>query len=356
MLSKYPDRSASTTSVCPDPEQPFALTNGVQGTASRAVGVLLRLQVGLEDRLQDQHGGRLHHTILDAGMPNGRCLPSGFRDVHTPDRLGLIRALPEFFRQFVQPPVPSRTPRCPRTSGRPPRAAAVVQAAAHRQMPGRLFGTPCRTGRRTGSRASSSLWCATPSATSQPLLEVLGSSPISRLSATSCVDLELEAPSLRRSYPASTVLRASPPPDPAQPVPHGRPVEEFSAPRRSGFPCCVDLPVPTCRRHYPGGPLGSDRSWNGVFQPFPFIPSGGGLPRPCCRVGVHIGRFEACSTFTRVTACLLAASPSDPLSRRLRRLCYLRRRSDSYRLERPSCRVGIAPTEDQHLSTAHNKT
>ncbi len=33
-------------------------------------------------------------------------------------------------------------------------------------------------------------------------------------------------------------------------------------------------------------------------------------PSPrCCRVGVHIGRFEACSTFTRVTACLLAASP-----------------------------------------------
>jgi hypothetical protein len=28
-----------------------------------------------------------------------------------------------------------------------------------------------------------------------------------------------------------------------------------------------------------------------------------------CRVGVHIGRIEACSTFTRVTACRLAASP-----------------------------------------------
>ena len=28
---------------------------------------------------------------------------------------------------------------------------------------------------------------------------------------------------------------------------------------------------------------------------------------------------------------------------------YLHRRPDSYRLERPSCRVGIAPTEDQHL-------
>src|SRR5271165_7090942 len=43
------------------------------------------------------------------------------------------------------------------------------------------------------------------------------------------------------------------------------------------------------------------------------------------------------------------------LSRRLRRFRYLHRRSDSYRLERPSCRVGIAPTEDQHLTrfTAH---
>ncbi len=34
------------------------------------------------------------------------------------------------------------------------------------------------------------------------------------------------------------------------------------------------------------------------------------------------------------------------LSRRLRRFRYLPRRPDSYRLERPSCRVGIAPTED----------
>ncbi len=38
------------------------------------------------------------------------------------------------------------------------------------------------------------------------------------------------------------------------------------------------------------------------------------------------------------------------LSRRLRRFRFLHRRPDSYRLERPSCRVGIAPTEDQHLT------
>jgi hypothetical protein len=44
---------------------------------------------------------------------------------------------------------------------------------------------------------------------------------------------------------------------------------------------------------------------------------------------------------------------SGPLSRRLRRLRHLRRRSDSYRLERPVIRAGIAPAEDPSLSTAH---
>src|ERR1022692_4447143 len=79
-------------------------------------------------------------------------------------------------------------------------------------------------------------------------------------------------------------------------------------------------------------------------------------PSPLLRkVGDHIGLFEACSTFTCVTACRLAESPKRPV--------FLEgsdgfvsspRRFDSYRLERPSCRVGIAPTEDQHLSfTAH---
>src|SRR5208283_2849631 len=67
------------------------------------------------------------------------------------------------------------TSRCRRSSGRRPRARHHYSGSGHRRTPGFLFGTPCRTGRRTGSRASSSLWCATPSATSQPSVEVLGS-------------------------------------------------------------------------------------------------------------------------------------------------------------------------------------
>src|SRR5436305_3992542 len=104
--------------------------------------------------------------------------------------------------------------------------------------------------------------------------------PISRLSVTSCVGLE------PRPLPSTGVTRL-----PRYYGPLRNPSRSSlslagvwlrsSAPRRLGFPCCVDLRVPTCRRHYPGGPLGSDRSWDGLFQPFPFIPSGSGLPLLC---------------------------------------------------------------------------
>ena len=89
----------------PRPEQPFDLANGVQGAASRAIGVLLRLQVGLEDRLQDQHCRHLHHTVFDARNAQRPLLAIRFGDVHASDRLGSVRLVPEFFRQFVQPPV-----------------------------------------------------------------------------------------------------------------------------------------------------------------------------------------------------------------------------------------------------------
>ena len=96
--------------------------------------------------------------------------------------------------------------------------------------------------RRTGSQASSSLWCATPSVTSQPVAGGSRLTPISWMSVTSDADLEPRAPSLHRRYPASQVLRASPPPQAARPVPRGRPVEDHAPPRRMGFPCCVGSP------------------------------------------------------------------------------------------------------------------
>jgi hypothetical protein len=60
-----------------------------------------------------------------------------------------------------------------------------------------------------------------------------------------------EAPSLHRNYPASSVLRASPPSQTARPFSHELPVDPYGD-HRWDFPCCVWSPLPACRRQYPG--------------------------------------------------------------------------------------------------------
>jgi hypothetical protein len=60
-----------------------------------------------------------------------------------------------------------------------------------------------------------------------------------------------EAPSLHRHYSASSVLRASPSPQTAQPVSHELPVDP-NCDHRWGFPCCYWSTLHVCRRHYPG--------------------------------------------------------------------------------------------------------
>src|SRR5262249_30710876 len=89
----------------PAPDQPLDLPHGVEGPPPRAVPVLLRLQVGLEDRLQAQHRRHLRYAVYDARDAQRPLLAIRFGDVHTPDRLGTVRPLLEVVRQFVQPPV-----------------------------------------------------------------------------------------------------------------------------------------------------------------------------------------------------------------------------------------------------------
>jgi hypothetical protein len=151
----------------------------------------------------------------------------------------------------------------------------------------------------TGSRASSSLWCATPSATSQPFAE--GEHPsaawVSRVALISvCRHAVVITPVARRVR--SLV---------GQPIPTVSP----SSPAAAAFPLLVQ-----------------DRRTHWTFRGLLNVHSRHGLPARCIAKATH-------------------------LSRRLRRFRHLRRRSDSYRLERPSCRLGIAPTEEQHLYTAH---
>src|SRR5215469_3110812 len=68
-----------------------------------------------------------------------------------------------------------------------------------------------------------------------------------------------------------------------------------------GPPVLRTLSLCTCCRHYPGTATGGLASLAS--------PSRVSLPRYGCRVGLCIVLFEACSAFTRVTACTLALSP-----------------------------------------------
>jgi len=149
-----------------------------------------------------------------------------------------------------------------------------------------------------------------------------------------------EAPSLHRSYPASSVVRTSPPPHTARPGSRELPVDP-DCDHRWGFPCCLWSPMRTCRRHYPG-------RFNGAHS---LVYLHCQRPSPCnSKVGSCNCFFGACSAFTHVTACTLAESPSDPLHRELRQLRCLRCRLDCFRVERTVPGREFSPAGVQRLS------
>ena len=152
-----------------------------------------------------------------------------------------------------------------------------------------------------------------------------------------------EAPSLHRNYPASSVLRASPPSQSARPFSRELPVDPHCD-HRWDFPCCAWSTLPACRRQYPG------RS-DGICSLVRFH-SLRRSPKPG-RVGSCITVFGACSAFTHVTACTLAKSPCDSLHQRLQQFRCLHCCSDCYRVERTSSRMGLTHAVDHHLFTAH---
>ena len=126
-------------------------------------------------------------------------------------------------------------------------------------------------------------------------------------------------------YPAHTTNLSATPGRPACP---SRASGWSSLTTPWGLPCCVRFPCVHAVATTPAQRLGV------LFRSS--SPSRSSLPRKGRRVGLRIVLFEACSAFTRVTACTLAPSPiRDALSRRLLPLRYLHSCSGCFRLERP---------------------
>ena len=163
--------------------------------------------------------------------------------------------------------------------------------------------TPCRSASRTGSPELPSLSHGAPSGVAEPSLRLLGSRQSPRPFLRPAL-LSNRAPSLRRHYSASPVLRASPPPSPARPDPRGLSVGACHAAGRASRVASIPL-FHACRRHYPGGAgRCMCRSLPGRWQPSLYLR----------RVGLHVTRFEACSAFTRVAARMVAEPPTRPFA------------------------------------------
>ena len=136
---------------------------------------------------------------------------------------------------------------------------------------------------------------ATPSAAFEHQSELIGC-PISRSLTTYRVCLEL------RSLPSTGVTRLQ---RYYEPLRHPRApglslagIRLIIADHALGLPVLRTISLCTCCRHYPGAATGRIASLSS--------PSRVSLPRYGSRVGLRIVRFEACSAFTRVTACTLA--------------------------------------------------
>ena len=211
-----------------------------------------------------------------------------------------------------------------------------------RQRPARLFGTFCRTGRRSESQAIPSLCRATPSATSEHSLGLLGSSPIPRSFVASCVSFQL------RPLPSTGITRLH------------RYCEPLRHPRRPGLPltrCRLILMItagvsrvasgPLCLHAVattPAGPMELVRSCYSTVIGLPRFSGGSAPALPVSRPAQHSLTLRP------------ARSPSrrcDPLHQRLQRLHCFHRCSDCYRVERTSSRAGLSPTVVQRLFTAH---
>src|SRR5438128_4883154 len=139
---------------------------------------------------------------------------------------------------------------------------------------------------------------ATPSAVSEHFSELIGC-PISRSVTTYCVCPEL------RPLPSTGITRLQRYYEPLRhPRAPGLSLTGFQlviADHALGLPVLRALSLCTCCRRYPGA----------AAERIALLtsPSRISLPRNGSRVGLRIVLFEACSAFTRVTACTLALSP-----------------------------------------------
>jgi hypothetical protein len=168
---------------------------------------------------------------------------------------------------------------------------------------------------------------------------------------------------LHRRYPVSTLLRASPSPCTARPIPHGLPVEGHT-PSPPRLPLLRLMSFDACRRYYPGGTAECvRRSSSSAAAAFPKFEVGRlphlsfrGLLGVHSRFGLHHRRVAKATLYTEdsdgiVTsaAASIATGWNDPcrtgLSPARHQTPFLKAYSNCQRSEH---RVGLEPTSPHY--------
>src|SRR3954451_20930211 len=246
----------------------------------------------------------------------------------------------------VRPTIaPHHILRCTQESGRlrPPRRHWL--GSIDRPMPECPFDTPCHTVRGSAGQAIPSLCHVTPSATSEHSMGLVGSSPIPRSLIACCVSFQL------RPLPSTGITR----------------LHQYYGPLR--HPRRPSLSLTSCRLIVFRPPLGLP-----VLRLVPLACMPSPLPRQdrwarslvlshrlrpspdYRRVGSCISCFGACSAFSIVTACQLAKSPKATLyTGGFSSFVTSTTAPIATGWSEPVPRVGLSPTVNQRLFTAHDK-
>ena len=295
MLSKYFDRSASTTVGVAAAEQRVHLLDRVRPAALRPIAVGRGVEIRLEDRLQHQLGGGLHHPVPDRRDAERPLAAAGLRDHHPSHRRWPVGLL----RQVLPDPGEPLLPACrlDHRERHPVHARCALVGA--RQVVGvaqdvratDLVVEQVEAERRLGLRLEIEL----------PLkLRIL--SGVARLIANHRSSASLKAHQKSGPFPppalpglgSTTTLSDTRRPD------HRRDDVGGATSVRHGSPPITRITFPTCRAHYPGGPK---RVRLSVASPFH-----AGLPR-------YSGGSASTTSLSRPAQASLALRPAGSLNR-----------------------------------------
>ena len=198
-----------------------------------------------------------------------------------------------------RPSASLRTPRCPRPSHHP--LQPLRRCAGPSPMPppaGSPPAIPCRQGRESADQVLPSLSHVARSGVSERSPTLLDSRQWSCPCLLS-VPFPTQGPFPRRALPRVPGTTGPSATLPARPAPRGVPVAACTAP--AGVP--VLLRLPSSMHADAITPAETGRCFVALF------PAGRRPSPDDRRVGFRVKRFEACSAFTRVPACMVAEPP-----------------------------------------------